>query len=310
MCAAELHTTRTRAAVSRPLPQRAPIAWLRNDATAPDAISANEGPCCNGPDVGSTFRCRNVGSHERDALAAHRSSRRFAIDAGTSSTPTPPDLGPSQFMLPIVRDPPDLSRQTDARRPSFDAHAGSLLADTGTPVNVLISRAAVDAGAVEIGFFEFTLLRVPLLTGAIMVAVTLGPCAAPPRRMVVLLATGAGSARRGRNARRSDDRRAPPRLGRPCVPQRVVDHGVAGGRDDPARQRDADHRRRAAARRTAGRDRRRRWPVRADRRTVRPGRRADAADVEHRLVPCGDHQYGVGRSRGTARGAVRGRQRP
>ena len=45
---------------------------------------------------------------------------------------------------------------------AFGAHAGSLLALTGTPVNVIVSDAADDAGAGGFGFFEFALVGVPL----------------------------------------------------------------------------------------------------------------------------------------------------
>ena len=55
----------------------------------------------------------------------------------------------SQLLMPLV----------------FSAHAGSLLALTGTPVNVLVSEAAVEAGLPRFGFFEFTLVGVPLLAG-------------------------------------------------------------------------------------------------------------------------------------------------
>ena len=38
---------------------------------------------------------------------------------------------------------------------AFSAHAGSLLALTGTPVNIIVSELAGDAGARPFGFFEF-----------------------------------------------------------------------------------------------------------------------------------------------------------
>ena len=53
---------------------------------------------------------------------------------------------PSQLLLPLA----------------FGAHAGSLLALTGTPVNVIVSDAAADAGVGSFGFFEFALVGVPL----------------------------------------------------------------------------------------------------------------------------------------------------
>ena len=56
---------------------------------------------------------------------------------------------PSQLLLPLA----------------FGAHAGSLLALTGTPVNVIVSDAAHDAGVGRFGFFEFALVGVPLVLG-------------------------------------------------------------------------------------------------------------------------------------------------
>ena len=53
----------------------------------------------------------------------------------------------SQLLMPLV----------------FAAHAGSMLALTGTPVNVLVSDAAMDASGADFGFFEFALVGVPLL---------------------------------------------------------------------------------------------------------------------------------------------------
>ena len=53
---------------------------------------------------------------------------------------------PSQLLLPLA----------------FGAHAGSLLALTGTPVNVIVSEAAADAGVGSFGFLEFALVGVPL----------------------------------------------------------------------------------------------------------------------------------------------------
>ncbi len=64
---------------------------------------------------------------------------------------------------------------------AFAAHAGSLLALTGTPVNVLISEAATDAGVGEVGFFEFALVGVPVLIGTIAITVLLGGVVLPRR---------------------------------------------------------------------------------------------------------------------------------
>ena len=64
---------------------------------------------------------------------------------------------------------------------AFGAHAGSLLALTGTPVNVIVSEAAADAGVGQFGFFEFALVGVPLLVGTIAVVVLLGERLLPRR---------------------------------------------------------------------------------------------------------------------------------
>jgi di/tricarboxylate transporter len=63
----------------------------------------------------------------------------------------------------------------------FSAHAGSMLALTGTPVNVLVSNAAVDAGLPRFGFFEFTLVGVPLLAGTLAIIVFFGERLLPVR---------------------------------------------------------------------------------------------------------------------------------
>ena len=64
---------------------------------------------------------------------------------------------PSQLLIPLA----------------FAAHAGSLLVLTGSPVNVIVSEAADGAGVGRIGFFEFTLVGVPLLLGTIAIVVLL-----------------------------------------------------------------------------------------------------------------------------------------
>jgi di/tricarboxylate transporter len=73
---------------------------------------------------------------------------------------------PSQLLIPLV----------------FGAHAGSMLALTGTPVNVIVSNAAVSAGAAPFGYFEFALAGVPLLAAGILAVVVLGPRLLPERQ--------------------------------------------------------------------------------------------------------------------------------
>lgn len=74
-------------------------------------------------------------------------------------------MSPSQLLMPLA----------------FAAHAGSLLVLTGSPVNVLILEAALDAGQRSLGFFEFALVGVPLLIGTILVVVLFGAKLLPDR---------------------------------------------------------------------------------------------------------------------------------
>src|SRR5262245_29727421 len=72
---------------------------------------------------------------------------------------------PSELLLPLA----------------FAAHAGSMLALTGTPVNVIVSKAAADAGAGAFGFLEFSLVGIPLVLGTIAITVLFGPRLIPQR---------------------------------------------------------------------------------------------------------------------------------
>jgi di/tricarboxylate transporter len=65
---------------------------------------------------------------------------------------------------------------------AFAAHAGSMLALTGTPVNVIVADAAADAGAGRFGFLEFALAGLPLVAGTLAITVLLGPRVLPDRR--------------------------------------------------------------------------------------------------------------------------------
>jgi di/tricarboxylate transporter len=76
-------------------------------------------------------------------------------------------MSPSQLLLPLA----------------FGAHAGSLLALTGSPVNVIVSGAADDAGVGSIGFFEFALVGVPLVAGTIAIVVLFGERLLPTRKV-------------------------------------------------------------------------------------------------------------------------------
>lgn len=72
---------------------------------------------------------------------------------------------PSQLLMPLV----------------FSAHAGSLLALTGTPVNVLVSEASEAAGLAPFGYFEFALAGGPLLLGSMAIIVMFGERLLPHR---------------------------------------------------------------------------------------------------------------------------------
>jgi di/tricarboxylate transporter len=72
---------------------------------------------------------------------------------------------PSQLLIPLA----------------FGAHAGSLLALTGTPVNILVSNASSDAGTGSFGFFEFALVGIPLVAGSIVIVLLLGERLLPSR---------------------------------------------------------------------------------------------------------------------------------
>lgn len=71
----------------------------------------------------------------------------------------------AQLLLPLV----------------FSAHAGSKLALTGSPVNVLVSEAGSDAGVGGFGFFEFALVGLPLLAGTMAIIIIFGKRLLPER---------------------------------------------------------------------------------------------------------------------------------
>src|SRR5581483_6464399 len=64
---------------------------------------------------------------------------------------------------------------------AFAAHAGSMLLLTGTPVNVIVSQYAADAGVGRFGFFEFALVGIPLVAGTIAIVVLFGEHLLPMR---------------------------------------------------------------------------------------------------------------------------------
>lgn len=64
---------------------------------------------------------------------------------------------------------------------AYSAHAGSLLVLTGTPINVLVSEAAIGAGGSGFRFFEFARVGIPLVIGAILIVVLAGSRLLPER---------------------------------------------------------------------------------------------------------------------------------
>jgi di/tricarboxylate transporter len=86
---------------------------------------------------------------------------------------------PSGLLMPLV----------------FGAHAGSLLALTGSPVNVLVMDASLDAGGPGFGYFEFALVGVPLIAGSILISLVLGPRLLPERTSKTLPPDLSGHAR-------------------------------------------------------------------------------------------------------------------
>ncbi len=64
---------------------------------------------------------------------------------------------------------------------AFGAHAGSLLALTGSPVNVVASEYAHDHGAGSFGYFSFALVGLPLVVGSVAVVVLFGEKLLPHR---------------------------------------------------------------------------------------------------------------------------------
>lgn len=65
---------------------------------------------------------------------------------------------------------------------TFVGSAGSLLTLTGSPVNIIVSEAARDAGAGDFPFFAFAVVGVPLVVGTIAISVLAGPRLLPNAR--------------------------------------------------------------------------------------------------------------------------------
>ena len=72
-------------------------------------------------------------------------------------------LAPSQLLMPVA----------------FAGSAGGLLFLMSSPVNVIVSEAADDAGAGPFSFFAFTVVGIPLLLGTIAISLLVGPRVLP-----------------------------------------------------------------------------------------------------------------------------------
>jgi di/tricarboxylate transporter len=75
-------------------------------------------------------------------------------------------VAPSLLMIPLA----------------FACLTGSKLTLLGTPVNVIAAAQAEEGGYGHIGFFEWSVLGIPLLLGTILITVTLGRSLLPERR--------------------------------------------------------------------------------------------------------------------------------
>ena len=64
---------------------------------------------------------------------------------------------------------------------AFGAHAGSQLALTGTPIHILVSDAAVEAGEAGFSFFEFAPVGIPLVAVAVAIVLLAGRRLLPDR---------------------------------------------------------------------------------------------------------------------------------
>ena len=64
---------------------------------------------------------------------------------------------------------------------AFGAHAGSQLALTGTPIHILVSDTTVEAGEEAFGYFEFAQAGIPLVVGAMALALVFGRRLIPDR---------------------------------------------------------------------------------------------------------------------------------
>ncbi len=101
----------------------------------------------------------------------------------------------------------------------FAGHAGSMLALTGTPVNVLVSEAAEGAGLAPFRYFEFAYAGVPLLIGSMAIIVLFAERLLPDRRSRTIPSDLSRHARTIVEQYRLDDGlfRLRVRAGSPCI---------------------------------------------------------------------------------------------
>lgn len=115
---------------------------------------------------------------------------------------------PSELLIPLA----------------FAAHAGSMLALTGTPVNILVSDAAIELGFEGFSFFEFALAGIPLLVGVVVIILVLGPYLLPKRQPKTIKRNLSDHARVLYEQYVLDDRSIPLKVGRKSV---LVDTAVS-----------------------------------------------------------------------------------
>ena len=72
------------------------------------------------------------------------------------------------------RGPPETGAIATADAARFRRACGFAVALTGSPVNVLVSNAAVEAGLRRFSFFEFALVGIPLLAGTMAIIILFG----------------------------------------------------------------------------------------------------------------------------------------
>jgi di/tricarboxylate transporter len=115
---------------------------------------------------------------------------------------------------------------------AFAGSAGGLLLLTASPVNVLISQAAVDAGVGAFGFLEFAIVGVPVVLGTLAIVLAFGERLVPERTSATAPPDLSGLARTLVQAYSLDDvfhlrvRAGSPLLG---IPRGVWDLAAAGG---------------------------------------------------------------------------------